>query len=86
MDGFLLKCAEELNLSLPDFGFPDKLIDFTSITKSVTSKNDKAFKKLFKAMEKASEMLVLKKWLEYLKKNQYGSKEEDLKRIVYSVH
>lgn len=60
MDGFLLKCAEELDLSLREFGFSDKLSNFTSVTKSVTSKNDKAFKKLFRAMEKAPEMVVLK--------------------------
>lgn len=82
MDGFLLKCAEELGLSLREFGLPDKLSDFTSVTKSVTSKNDKAFKKLFRAMEKASEMIVLKAWLEYLKRNQYNCKAEELERIT----
>lgn len=40
MDGFLLKCAEELGVSMEDYGYTSCLKDFTSITKSVTSKND----------------------------------------------
>lgn len=81
MDGFLLKCAEELNINMKEYGYPTQLKEFTSITKSVTSKNDSRFKKLFKALNDASEMIVLKKWLKYLKENQYQSKEEELQKM-----
>lgn len=57
MDGFLLKCAEELGISMEEYGYTSCLKEFTSITKSVTSKNDSAFKKLFKALDNASERL-----------------------------
>lgn len=52
------------------------------MTKSVTSKNDSNFKKLFKALDSASEMIVLKKWLEYLKENQYQSEKEKLQEMA----
>ncbi len=82
MDGFLLKCAEELGISMEEYGYTSCLKEFTSITKSVTSKNDSAFKKLFKALDNASEMIVLKEWLEYLKKNQYKCNVDELKKIA----
>ena len=41
-----------------------------------------AFKKLFKALDNASEMIVLKEWLEYLKKNQYKCNVDELKKIA----
>lgn len=81
MDGFLLKCAQELNINMAEYGYPSLLKDFTTITKSVTSKNDSGFKKLFKALNNASEMIILKKWLQYLKKNQYQSKDKELQEI-----
>lgn len=82
MDGFLLKCAEELGISMEEYGYTSCLKEFTSITKSVTSKNDSAFKKLFKALDNASEMIVLKEWLEYQKKNQYKCNVDELKKIA----
>lgn len=82
MDGFLLKCAEELGISMEEYGYTSCLKEFTSITKSVTSKNDSALKKLFKALDNASEMIVLKEWLEYLKKNQYKCNVDELKKIA----
>lgn len=82
MDGFLLKCAEELNINMEEYGYTSILKDFTSITKSVTSKNDSGFKKLFKALDNASEMIVLKKWLKYLKEKQYQSRNEELEKIA----
>lgn len=82
MDGFLLKCAEELNISMEEYGYPTQLKEFTSITKSVTSKNNSGFKQLFKALNTAPEMIVLKKWLKYLKENQYQSKKEELQEMT----
>lgn len=82
MDQFILKCAEELNISMEKYGYTSRLKEFTSMTKSVTSKNDSNFKKLFKALDSASEMIVLKKWLEYLKENQYQSEKEKLQEMA----
>lgn len=82
MDGFLLKCAEELNINMEKYGYTSSLKEFTSITKSVTSKNDSGFKKLFKALDNAQEIIVLRNWLKYLKENQYQSKEEELKEMA----
>ena len=82
MDGFLLKCAEELDINMEEYGYTSELKEFTSITKSVTSKNDSGFKKLFKALNDASEMIVLKKWLKYLREKQYQSKEEELQEMA----
>ena len=54
----------------------------TTFTKSVTSKNASEFKKLFKDLRNASELKTLRGWLEYLRTNQYKSKEEDLQSMV----
>lgn len=82
MDGFLLKCAEESGIRMEAYGYTSKLKEFTSITKSVTSKNDTGFKKLFKAMEDAPEMVILKRWLEYMKREQYQCAEGELRKIA----
>ena len=82
MDGFILKCADEVQLKPEDYGFPSDLKAFTTFTKSVTSKNASEFKKLFKDLRNASELKTLRGWLEYLRTNQYKSKEEDLKSMV----
>ena len=84
MDGFILKCADELEIHVEEYGFSSCLKSFTSITKSITSKDDPNFKKLFKVLRKSSEMVILKKWLEYLKCNQYRCDVEILKRITFN--
>lgn len=82
MDAFLLKCAEDLGVNMERYGYTSCLKDFTSMTKAVTSKNDPAFKKLFKALSDAPEMIVLKRWLVYLKQHQYECVPEELKAIA----
>lgn len=82
VDKFILKCAEETNVSIKDFGFSSDLKEFTNATKTETSKNNPAFKKLFRSIEGAQEMIVLKKWIEYLKENTYNSTEEEFKKTL----
>lgn len=81
MDGFILKCAADLEIKPEDYGYTSLLKKFTSITKSVTSKNDSGFKAFFKDLSKAPEMIVLKNWLEYLRKNQYQCNREEILRL-----
>lgn len=82
MDGFLLKCAEEAGIRMEDYGYSSQLTTFTSITKSITSKNDANFKKLFKALKDVPEIQILKRWLKYLKENKHQCKEEELKNLT----
>lgn len=67
----LLKYAEESDIYMEDYGYTSYLKQFTSVMKSVTSKNDVNFKKLFKEMDHAPEIVILKRCLEYLRWEQY---------------
>lgn len=82
MDGFILKCAEDLQVKMEDFGFSSELRRFTGITKSVTSKNDPTFKKLFRELRMAPEMKILKGWIEYLRTHKWESQAEELRAIA----
>lgn len=82
VDGFILKCAEELQLRMEDFGFSSELKRFTDITKSVTGKNDPTFKKLFRELRMASEMRILKGWIEYLRARKWESQADELRAIA----
>ncbi len=85
MDGFILRCAEELSVSMEEYGFPAELKNFTSVTKQVRTKKDPRFKNLFALLANSSEMKILKRWLKYLYKEEYNVMNEELINIMTSV-
>lgn len=50
MDGFILDVAERQKIDMSDYELPDKLKDFTEITKDAKAKDSKNLRKLFKDM------------------------------------
>lgn len=82
VDGFILKCAEDVKTDMGQFGLSSDLKSFTEQTKKVSSKEDVTFKNLFQKLKKADEVVVLKNALKYLKENKYQSDPERLKVII----
>lgn len=74
MECFIIEAAESVDISLSDFDLPTDLNPLKKISKSVNSKSDVRFKRLFKALkkEKAPSILLLFNWLSYLKENRYN--------------
>ena len=76
MDGFILEVAERQKIDMSDYDLPDKLKDFTEITKNAKAKDCKNLKRLFKDMAGDDEMKILKKILGYIYKNKYDCDEK----------
>ena len=79
VEGFVLKAAEEVGVSLSDFCLPNDLESLKRQTKQQDSKKDVRFKKLFMAIKESSAMRVLQEIVVYLKENQYTAEVEIIK-------
>lgn len=66
---------------MTDYDLASDLEGFKKQTKTVDSKNDIRFKKLFKAIRHNPEISVFRSILNYLKENLYQSKVEDLNKL-----
>ncbi len=83
IERFILDNANACNLSLSDFSLPTAFNEFKKLTKSVNSKNDDRFRRLFKAMDRHGtvEIKRLAAWIKYLKEHQYNTKIDDLRDL-----
>lgn len=84
MDKFILDCAQDLNIDLTTYSIPSALIDFTKLSKSVTSNRDARFKALFMDIKSHKEIRTLKNVLSYLCENRYSSSIEVMKTMFES--
>lgn len=84
MDGFILSQVAVAGIDLSEYELPSELKSFTRITKTITTKWDGRFKRLFHDLRDCREMIILSQVLNYLKMNQYASKDEELKRLFES--
>lgn len=78
IEGFILKCAEDTGVKLSTLGLPDNVKSLTARTKVQVSKHDPVLKNLFRELSSATEMKVLRAWIEYLKANPYTADENIL--------
>lgn len=85
MDGFILDVANKQKIDMSDYELPDKLKDFTVITKDAKAKDCKNLKRLFKDMVDDDEMTMLKKVLGYLCQNKYNCDEKVLLSFFQSL-
>lgn len=81
IDKFILDCATEQKVNPEIYDLPSKLKDFTKVSKSVTSNDDRRFKELFEAIKENYEIKTLKKVLKYLSEQQYKADIEQLKSL-----
>lgn len=85
IEGFLIKAASEVNINLTSYGFSSQMKGLTKITKQVSDKNEatfKTFKRLFRDLSDASEMVRLAKLIQYFGENRYEAEIEVVKQIV----
>ena len=75
VEKWIIYNADEVNINLSDFGFPHNFSELTKHTKVQDSSKNPKFKKLFKALIKAeaSGMMLLHKWINYLKEHPYDA-------------
>jgi hypothetical protein len=73
IEKWILNICENEGILLKDFDLPAVLNQLQKVSKSVTSKNDIRFIRLFKHIlrSKSEPVLQLKGWLEYLKTNTF---------------
>jgi hypothetical protein len=81
VEKWILENAQEVGISLKDFDLPDDFLALQKQTKVATSNKDDRFRRLFKALRKreASGVLLLSKWIYYLKDNPYNADLDFLK-------
>ncbi len=84
-DGFILACAKVAEIDMSDYQLSPTLKEFTAQTKNVMSNKDPRFKRLFKAMEQAGEIRLLKSLLSYLVSTNYQSSENEILTIFKNL-
>lgn len=77
-EDFLLACAQELEMNMPEYGLPNTLEGLKNVTKSSESDKDPRIKKLVNALRGASEMARLERTVSYLHSRQYGAMVDEL--------
>jgi hypothetical protein len=83
MERFILNSADAAGISLHDFGLPVNIDLLKKESKTVVSKKDERFKKLFKSLrEKHSpDIIKLSGWIHYLKERNYNADMSLLKQL-----
>lgn len=75
IESWFLRVCKENNINLSDFNLPTEMRPLLKITKSINSRKDEKFIKLFKQMKNKNcqPVIELKYWIEFLKVNKYNS-------------
>lgn len=83
IERFILNCADVVGISLRDFNLPTNFELLKKESKTVISKKDERFKKLFKSLKhhQAPEIIKLGSWISYLKEKNYKADMTILKRL-----
>ncbi len=81
IEQFVLSCAEELGVNLLDYHVASSLEGLKKQTKRVDSNRDPVLRNLFNALQRSSEMIILRNTLEYLNQSQYKADDDRLKAI-----
>jgi hypothetical protein len=81
IEKWIMSLCEENGISLKEFNLPENWRDLTKVSKSISSKKDQRFIRLFKEMKKKKieTILQLQGWIEYLKENKYNADINQLK-------
>lgn len=81
IEKWIIGLCAEYGIFLKNFDLPENWIDLARISKSVTSKRDQRFIKLFKKMREIGiePILQLQRWVVYLKENKYNPDINELK-------
>jgi hypothetical protein len=80
IEEWILTNCSTVEIDIGEFKLPNTVRQLMKISKSVASKNDERFIQLFKKMmqQNVEAVMELKKWLEYLRNNNY---QADIKEL-----
>lgn len=82
IEQWLLDEAEQLNISLANYGLPTTLKELLNETKNEFSKKDPKFKPLFRVLkDNARGIKLLAEWISYLKQHPYNANINELKNL-----
>ncbi len=83
MERFLLLNAKLCEVSMEDFDLPSDFEKLKDIAKTLRSKNDIRFKRLFKALYESgsSDIQRMSRWITYLKETNYHAEMHKLKEL-----
>lgn len=83
IEQFTLNAANAADIRLEDYDLPSSLNALMKISKSVNSKADLRFKKLFRALVNSgsTELSVLRSWIEHIKSNPYNINIETIRLL-----
>ena len=85
IESFFLKAVNEMGINLALYGLSSEMKELTRITKQVSDKNEavfKTFKRLFRDLSDAPEMVRLANLIQYLGENRHEVEVGELERIV----
>jgi hypothetical protein len=82
MEKWIIKCADEVGVDIGGFGL-DKNVKELKKRVDNQSEKDEKFKSLFKELKSrnASAVIMLSKWVEYLRDHNYQADMETLKQL-----
>jgi hypothetical protein len=75
MEKWIIFQAAEVGIDLATYGLPDDFNELKHCSKTLKTKKDDRFKRLFKALikEKATGVVLLAQWITYLKAHPYNA-------------
>lgn len=82
VESFILSAAKELNVDLADYQLSKDMEELKKQTKTITAKDDKRFKLLFKKLRNASNIKCLDKLLQYLLEKKYEASEDEIRMVL----
>lgn len=83
MERFIISSADGAGISLADFDLPIDLARLKKESKTVNSKNDQRFKRLFRTLNQngAEEIQRLASWITYLKEKNYETVIAEIEQL-----
>lgn len=84
MERFIFKCLEDAGISPSEFGLPEDLELFRKESKTINSKDDDRFRRLFKTLRNvgSADILRLAAIINYLKNHTYQVNENELTDLL----
>ena len=82
MDGFIMDCSKDINQTLSTFCLPEKLKEFTHLTKDEKILKDKRVDNLLSVIQNHEEIVVLKRVLYYLLSTKYNASIDELMALI----
>lgn len=84
VERMIISNAAEVDVRMEDFELSSNLKELIDFSKKRTSKDDNSFKRLFKAMIKASapDLIILEVWIKYLKEKKDQADMDELKKLL----